>query len=172
MILATHSPTLLDQFDVEEIRVVEHDGLETRVAYVSTPQIEAICDKLLDPGELLTVDPVRIQLEASVASGDGRPGRYQGSRASVVPTTRIRGVWPGRGDPWRSTDCVSILTPPPNEKRPGRLVPGALVGRDPAGGLRAGRGEPQPGLWPLSARGGACARAGNGCRTGRTAAPW
>ncbi|MGO9465645.1 MAG: AAA family ATPase [Isosphaeraceae bacterium] len=60
IILTTHSPKLLDHFDVEQIRVVGLAGLETRIGFVSAEQKEAIRDKLLDPGELLTVDPARM----------------------------------------------------------------------------------------------------------------
>jgi hypothetical protein len=67
VILTTHSPNLLDYFDVEQIRVVELAGLETRVGFVSAEQKEAIRDRLLDPGELLTVDPARIQPETTGA---------------------------------------------------------------------------------------------------------
>ena len=67
VILTTHSPKLLDQFDVEQIRVVELAGLETRIGLVSNEQREAIREKLLDPGELLTVDPARRQVEAADA---------------------------------------------------------------------------------------------------------
>jgi predicted ATPase len=65
VILTTHSPKLLDQFDVEQIRVVELAGLETRIGSISAEQKEAIRDKLLEPGELLTVDPARMQLETA-----------------------------------------------------------------------------------------------------------
>ena len=67
VILTTHSPKLLDHFDVEQIRVVELAGLETRIGFISAEQKEAIRDKLLEPGELLTVDPARMQLEATGA---------------------------------------------------------------------------------------------------------
>ena len=67
VILTTHSPKLLDHFDVEQIRVVELDGLETRIGLISDEQKDAIRDKLLEPGELLTVDPARMQLEATGA---------------------------------------------------------------------------------------------------------
>ncbi len=67
MILTTHSPKLLDQFDVEQIRVVELAGLETRIGFISVEQKEAIQEKLLDPGELLTVDPARMQFQATSA---------------------------------------------------------------------------------------------------------
>jgi predicted ATPase len=64
VILATHSPGLLDQFDVECIRAVELAGLETRIGHVSQEQMEAIRENLLNPGELLTVDLARIHREA------------------------------------------------------------------------------------------------------------
>jgi AAA domain, putative AbiEii toxin, Type IV TA system len=67
VILTTHSPKLLDQFDVEQIRVVELAGWETRIGFISDEQKEAIQEKLLEPGELLTVDPARMQLEATSA---------------------------------------------------------------------------------------------------------
>jgi predicted ATPase len=65
VILTTHSPTLLDQFDADQIRVVELAGLETRIGLISDEQKEAIREKLLEPGELLTVDPARMQLETA-----------------------------------------------------------------------------------------------------------
>ncbi len=67
VIMTTHSPKLLDHFDVEQIRVVELAGLETRIGFISSEQMEAIRDRLLEPGELLTVDPARMQLEATGA---------------------------------------------------------------------------------------------------------
>ena len=67
VILTTHSPKLLDHFAADQIRVVELDGLQTRIGLVSEEQREAIHEKLLEAGELLTVDPARIQLEATEA---------------------------------------------------------------------------------------------------------
>ena len=69
VILTTHSPKLLDHFDAEQIRVVELDGFETRIGPISPEQHEAIQDDLLDAGELLTVDPARIQSTASEPAG-------------------------------------------------------------------------------------------------------
>jgi hypothetical protein len=66
VILTTHSPKLLDHFDVDQIRVVELVGLETRIGLLSADQGESLRDGLLEPGELLTVDPARMQ---SVAAG-------------------------------------------------------------------------------------------------------
>lgn len=67
IILTTHSPKLLDHFSAEQIRVVELDGFATRIGPVSSEQKEAIHDNLIDAGELLTVDPARIQPEATGA---------------------------------------------------------------------------------------------------------
>ena len=64
VILTTHSPALLDHFDVDQIRVVELVGSETKIGPVSNEQREAVRDKLLGTGELLTVDPARLQREA------------------------------------------------------------------------------------------------------------
>jgi len=64
VILTTHSPSLLDHFSAEQIRVVELSGFETRIGPISSEQKEAIQDNLLDTGELLTVDPARLQSEA------------------------------------------------------------------------------------------------------------
>jgi hypothetical protein len=61
VILTTHSPELLDRFAAEEIRVVVLDGFQTRIGKVSQEQKEAIREQLLHPGELLTVDPARIE---------------------------------------------------------------------------------------------------------------
>jgi predicted ATPase len=65
VILTTHNPKLLDHFNAEQIRVVELDGFQTKIGPVSTAQKEAIHEKLLYPGELLTVDPARIQREGA-----------------------------------------------------------------------------------------------------------
>jgi AAA domain, putative AbiEii toxin, Type IV TA system len=65
VILTTHSPRLLDNFDVEQIRVVQLVDLMTRIGSVSAEQKESIRDNLLEPGELLTVDPARMQLETT-----------------------------------------------------------------------------------------------------------
>ncbi len=60
VILTTHSPRLLDQFDAEQIRVVElNSELETVIGPLAADQREAIQDHLLSPGELLDVDPAR-----------------------------------------------------------------------------------------------------------------
>jgi len=59
VILTTHSPGLLDQFDVDQMRVVELDDFHTRISPVSDEQRNSIREHLLTPGELLTVDPAR-----------------------------------------------------------------------------------------------------------------
>lgn len=65
VILTTHSPNLLDQFDADDIRVVELDGFRTRIGKGSQEQREAIKERLLVPGELLTVDHARIEAPES-----------------------------------------------------------------------------------------------------------
>lgn len=60
VILTTHSPKLLDHFLAEEIRVVVLDGFQTRIGRISQEQQESLKEQLLEPGELLTVDPARI----------------------------------------------------------------------------------------------------------------
>ena len=66
VILTTHSPQLLDHFDVTHIRVVELADSHTRVGMVSREQLEAVREGLLEPGELLTVNPARIHAETIV----------------------------------------------------------------------------------------------------------
>lgn len=61
IILTTHSPKLLDHFTADQIRVVALDGFQTRIGKVSEEQREAIKEQLLEAGELLTVDPARIE---------------------------------------------------------------------------------------------------------------
>lgn len=56
VILTTHNPILLDSFDVDNIRVVEMRDGKTIVGPVSKEQREAVKDRLLTTGELLTVD--------------------------------------------------------------------------------------------------------------------
>nr|VFJ96133.1 MAG: Predicted ATPase [Candidatus Kentron sp. H]VFJ96846.1 MAG: Predicted ATPase [Candidatus Kentron sp. H]VFK02617.1 MAG: Predicted ATPase [Candidatus Kentron sp. H] len=63
ILLTTHSPGLLDQFPEEAIRVVELEGLQTRIGRVSPEQRAALEERLLEPGELLTVDQARLETE-------------------------------------------------------------------------------------------------------------
>jgi predicted ATPase len=61
VILTTHSPRLLDHFAADDIRVVDLDGLATRIGRMAPEQREALEEQLLQAGELLTVDPARIE---------------------------------------------------------------------------------------------------------------
>lgn len=65
VILTTHNPTLLDSFDVENIRAVEMQDGETKIGRIAKVQRDAIKDRLLTTGELLTVD--RAKLDVSKA---------------------------------------------------------------------------------------------------------
>lgn len=60
VILTTHSPKLLDHFSADEIRVVALDGFQTRIGRIAQEQQESLKEQLLEPGELLTVDPARL----------------------------------------------------------------------------------------------------------------
>lgn len=61
VILTTHSPQLLDHFEPGQLRVVEMNNYVTSIGPVAAEQIEAIRENLLRTGELLTVDPARVQ---------------------------------------------------------------------------------------------------------------
>jgi predicted ATPase len=60
VVLTTHSPQLLDYFPAQSLRVVDVDGMETRIGPVAPEQMESLRERLLQPGELLTVDPARL----------------------------------------------------------------------------------------------------------------
>ncbi len=60
VILTTHSPQLLDYFPPESFRVVDVENLETKIGAVAPEQMESLRERLLQPGELLTVDPARL----------------------------------------------------------------------------------------------------------------
>ena len=60
VILTTHSPQLLDYFAPESLRVVDVENMETRIGPVAPEQMESLRERLLQPGELLTVDPARL----------------------------------------------------------------------------------------------------------------
>ncbi|MCI0743465.1 MAG: AAA family ATPase [Gemmataceae bacterium] len=60
VILTTHSPEFLDHFEPEQIRVVEMAGFGTRIGRLAPEQTEAIRERYLKTGELLTVDPARL----------------------------------------------------------------------------------------------------------------
>ncbi len=61
VILTTHSPQLLDSFPPESLRVVDIEKMETRIGPVAPEQMESLREHLLQPGELLTVDPARLR---------------------------------------------------------------------------------------------------------------
>jgi len=65
VILTTHSPQLLDEFPVEAIRVVDMENYQTLIGPVAADQFESVKEKLLSPGELLTVDQARIAASAA-----------------------------------------------------------------------------------------------------------
>jgi hypothetical protein len=60
VILTTHSPQLLDHFPPECFRVVSLERLCTSIGPVAPEQMDALREHLLNPGELLTVDPARL----------------------------------------------------------------------------------------------------------------
>ena len=60
VILTTHSPQLLDYFPPEVLRVVDIGQGQTRIDHVAPEQMESLRERLLQPGELLTVDPARL----------------------------------------------------------------------------------------------------------------
>jgi len=61
VIITTHSPMLLDSFEVENVRVVEMRDGQTIIGPVSKEQQQAVRSRLLTTGELLTVDPAKIE---------------------------------------------------------------------------------------------------------------
>jgi predicted ATPase len=61
VVVTTHNPALLDHFQPDEVRVVDIEQFETKIGRVSKPQIESIREQLMTTGELLTVDPARIE---------------------------------------------------------------------------------------------------------------
>ena len=70
ILMTTHSPGLLDNFSAEEIRVVERRGFFTKIGPLSDGQLESLHDDLLEPGELLTVDPARLNEEKLEADAE------------------------------------------------------------------------------------------------------
>jgi predicted ATPase len=65
VILTTHSPVLLDSFEVDNVRAVDMRDGRTLVGRVATEQSQAIKDHLLTTGELLTVDRARLHDNAT-----------------------------------------------------------------------------------------------------------
>ena len=70
VILTTHSPGLLDRFSADQIRVVERDGFYTKIGPLAPEQRESLNEHLMNPGELLTVDPARIGESHTEAVGE------------------------------------------------------------------------------------------------------
>ncbi len=54
VLLTTHSPSLLDSFKPDQIRVVELDDLETRIGPLAKDQMDSVKEQLVRAGELLT----------------------------------------------------------------------------------------------------------------------
>jgi predicted ATPase len=67
VILTTHNPILLDSFDVDNVRTVEMQEGKTIVGKVAEEQRQAVKERLLTTGDLLTVDQARIE-EAAKAN--------------------------------------------------------------------------------------------------------
>lgn len=65
VLLTTQSPGLLNHFTDEQIRVVELVDLETKIAPLANEQRECLKERLLKPGDLLTVDLARREVAAS-----------------------------------------------------------------------------------------------------------
>jgi len=68
VILTTHNPELLNHFAPECIRVAEMRDHVTRIGPVADEQLSALKEELMKPGELLTVDPARLNEEFSNAA--------------------------------------------------------------------------------------------------------
>ncbi|MDX1947815.1 MAG: AAA family ATPase [Pirellulaceae bacterium] len=60
VVLTTHSPELLNHLEVDCLRVVTIHNHETRIGSVAHEQVESVKERLLTPGELLTVDYARV----------------------------------------------------------------------------------------------------------------
>jgi predicted ATPase len=60
VILTTHNPIFLDSFDVDNVRAVDMQDGKTIVGRVSKEQRQAVKDKLLTTGDLLTVDRAKL----------------------------------------------------------------------------------------------------------------
>jgi len=73
VLMTTHSPGLLDCFDADDIRVVEldEDNAATLIGPLAPEQREAARDALLTAGELLTVDPARLDRSAAIKEASG-----------------------------------------------------------------------------------------------------
>jgi predicted ATPase len=61
VILTTQNPILLDSFDVDNVRAVDMRDGKTIVGRVAADQSQAIKDRLLTTGELLTTDRARLE---------------------------------------------------------------------------------------------------------------
>lgn len=65
VVLTTHSPQFLDYFrDPGQVRVVTMDGGQTKIGPLAADQSDTVRHNLLTTGELLTVDPARIEAPA------------------------------------------------------------------------------------------------------------
>lgn len=60
MIITTHSPDLISQFNANNLRIVEWNYLNgTTIGPVEASQIEIINDKLFSAGDLLRIEGLR-----------------------------------------------------------------------------------------------------------------
>lgn len=69
IILTTHSPELLNEFGVESIRVTEMIDSQTQIGPLAADQFEGLKDHLMNPGELLTIVPARLNVPEPLEVG-------------------------------------------------------------------------------------------------------
>jgi len=67
VILTTHNPTLLDSFGIDDVKVVDMKDGRTVVGPVAKEQREAVKDRLLTTGEILTVEQPKLDSPAAAA---------------------------------------------------------------------------------------------------------
>jgi hypothetical protein len=104
-------------------------------------------------GAISSLDSRKIQCRTADGPSDGHQ-----------PRDCNAGQWPSPSD-----FGEAVTAKPSKRQRPGAIGrAGESLGRDDFSSAARSRAAL---FKPLNAQGGACARAGNGCRTGRTAAP-
>jgi predicted ATPase len=66
VIITTHNPDLIDRFPSQMLRVIEKVAGITYAGPISSVQLQAVKEKLFSPGELMRIEGLRLESEASV----------------------------------------------------------------------------------------------------------
>ena len=124
IILTTHSPELLDQFEADEVRVVERRNGATTVASLDEDQRGLVRDHLLSLGEVLRTEGLKQQIAALPT----RPELQTDARSAPDdPHDRLRDAPPGGAPLLRNAGTGASFSGTEHRRRKARDLPSAVL---------------------------------------------